>query len=336
MTIRFVTEHPETRRKVNEFVEEWNSPSQEICVHTSGSTGKPKEIRIQKEHMIASALATGKFLGLSAGDTALLCLSMDTIGGRMMIVRSIVLDLELIVSDVSSTPLQSVNQPIDFAAMVPMQVQKSLEETPAAMQKINKLIIGGGPVSESLLDQLQSIPTKAYHTFGMTETISHIAMRSLNHPLQEEFHCLPGIKIEEHQGSLVINAPTIGVDSLETNDAIEMVSETSFRWLGRTDFVINSGGVKLHPEQIESQLSKLLPLPFFVYGEVDDTFGERLILAVESAKPLNLTKASFEAVLSKYSIPKEIRYIKEFSYTSSGKINRLKSKIRPHVAHEIL
>lgn len=336
MTIRFVTEDPEIRRKVDQFLAEWNSPSLEICVHTSGSTGTPKEIRLQKKHMIASAKATGEFLGLSAGDTALLCLSLDTIGGRMMVVRAIVLDLDLIVSDVTSTPLMHVNEQVDFAAMVPMQVEKSLQETAKKVNDIEKLIIGGGPVSTALINRLQTITTKAYHTFGMTETISHIAMRCLNHPLEQVFECLPGVHISESEGKLVINASAIGVTNLETNDAIELITDSSFVWKGRTDFVINSGGVKLHPEQIESQLSKLIPEPFFVFGEADDTFGERLILAIEQHEPLKLSKEDFQPLLSPYSIPKEIRYFEQFDYTSSGKINRLTSKKRTYVAHEIL
>lgn len=336
MTIRFVTEDPEIRRKVDQFLAEWNSPSLEICVHTSGSTGTPKEIRLQKKHMMASAKATGEFLGLSAGNTALLCLSLDTIGGRMMVVRAIVLDLDLIVSDVTSTPLTHVNEQVDFAAMVPMQVEKSLQETTEKVNDIEKLIIGGGPVSTALINRLQTITTKAYHTFGMTETISHIAMRRLNHPLEQVFECLPGVHISESEGKLVINAPTIDVEDLETNDAVEMISNTSFIWLGRTDFVINSGGVKLHPEQVESQLSKLIQEPFFVFGEADDTLGERLILAIKRHEPLKLNKEHFQPLLSPYSIPKEIRYFEEFDYTSSGKINRLTSKKRTYVAHEIL
>lgn len=336
MTIRFVTSHQEIKDKVNDFVEEWNNSSEEICVHTSGSTGYPKEIRIRKEYMIASAKATGKFLDLKAGDTALLCLSMDTIGGRMMVVRSLVLDLQLIVSDVTSTPLDSLHEPIDVAAMVPLQVEKTLSQNHADMEQVEKLIIGGGPVSNSLVQELQSISTRAFHTFGMTETISHIAMRSLNHPLQHAFLCLPEIRVTENDGSLVIHAPTIGVASLRTNDAVDILSETSFIWKGRTDFVINSGGVKLHPEKIEAQLASIITFPFFVFGEEDELLGERLLLAIENHEKLHLSKKDFETVLSKYETPKEIRYFEQFDYTASGKINRLTTKKRSYVAHEVL
>lgn len=336
MPIRFETEKLEIQQKVRDFLEEWNAPSLEIIVYTSGSTGKPKEIRLQKAHMIASAKATGKFLGVQKGDSALLCLSMDTIGGRMMVVRALVLELNLIVSDVSSNPLSLIDEELSFAAMVPLQLEKSLQESPEKLERIGKLIIGGGPVSNELIGKIQDARTEIYHTFGMTETISHIAMRKLNHPLENEFHCLPGIEISEIEQNLIIEAPQIGVHRLQTNDVIERISQTSFRWLGRSDFVINSGGIKLHPEQIESKLAQIIAFPFFVFGEKDAQLGEKLILLIEHESSLELTKTRFKEVLPPYSIPKEIRYVNQFTFTESGKINRLISQQLPHVAHEVL
>lgn len=336
MPIRFETLQSSTKRKVLSFMEEWNSPSTEIVVKTSGSTGVPKEITLQKKHMVASAKATGAFLGLKKGDSALLCLSMDTIGGRMMVVRSIVLELNLIVVDTTSTPLERLDEEICFAAMVPMQVKKSSEYHPEKLAKIKTLIIGGAPVSMDLITQIQDFPTRIYHTFGMTETISHIALRRLNNRLEKEFNCLPGITIQESAGSLIIDAPEIGVRNLHTNDSVELVSPTSFRWLGRTDFVINSGGVKLHPEEIEARINGLIPFPYFVFGVSDSELGEKLILAIESSDKLALQKSDFASILSRYAIPKEIRYFPEFNYTESGKLNRVLSKGLVHVAIEVL
>jgi len=336
MGILFRTNQLETKSKVLEFIEEWNAPAEFLVVKTSGSTGQPKEVKLLKKHMIASAQATGDFLGLKKGNSALLCLSVDTIGGRMMIVRSLVLGLELVVSDVSSSPLHNIEDHIDFCAMVPMQVQNSLNEHTDRLSKIDKLIIGGGPVSTGLIDQLQEIPTEAFHTFGMTETISHIAMKSLNHPLENEFRCLPNVQIESNNGALVISAPNIGVSQLETNDEVEITSNNRFKWLGRSDFVINSGGVKLHPEEIEAKLSDLITQPFFVFGEKDDFWGEKLILLIENRNELNITKNDLSKVVSKFAIPKEIRYIAEFTYTKSGKINRLISQELPNVAQQVL
>ena len=336
MAIEFLTTQTETKQKVLDFVEEWNNSSDYIMVRTSGSTGKPKEIRLLKEHMTASAKATGEFLQLKNGDTTLLCLSMETIGGRMMVVRSMVLKLNLIVTDVSSTPLAGIDRKIDFAAMVPMQVQKSIEHKADDVNNIQKLIVGGGPVSNELIDRIQSTATQVYHTFGMTETISHIAMRQLNHPLHETFNCLPNVTITNRNGSLCITAPDIGVFELKTNDEVEVLSNQSFKWLGRTDFVINSGGIKLHPEVIEQSLTQFIQVPFFVYGEADDLLGERLILALESPVNMGITKKDLHELLSKHEVPKEIRYIQQFEYTSSGKINRLVSKKLSNVAREVL
>ncbi len=336
MGIRFLTEQPETKQIVLDFIEEWNSPTDHILVKTSGSTGQPKEILMLKQHMIASAKATGQFLGLEKGNTALLCLSMNTIGGRMMVVRSLILELELIVSDVSSTPLSYVDEEIDFVAMVPMQVQTSMNQEPSKVSTIKKLIIGGGPASPSLINELQNITTQVYHTFGMTETISHIAMRRLNHPLEDDFKCLPNVQVESNEGTLVITAPNIGVSNLQTNDEVEMTSSTSFRWLGRTDFVINSGGIKLHPEEIESKLSDLIKGAYFVCGEKDELLGEKLILFIESSEKMELSKNELRSVLSKHSVPKEIRYVHQFDYTHSGKINRLTSQELPNVAQQVL
>lgn len=170
----------------------------------------------------------------------------------------------------------------------------------------------------------------------MTETISHIAMRQLNHPCHENFDCLPNVTINDQDGSLCITAPDIGVFELKTNDVVEVLSNRSFKWLGRTDFVINSGGVKLHPEVIEQSLAQFIQVPFFVYGEADDLLGERLILALESPANMGITKKDFHELLSKHEVPKEIRYIQQFEYTLSGKINRLASKKLSNVAREVL
>lgn len=336
MPIRFITDQQAIVDKVQAFLDEWHSPADFIEIKTSGSTGAPKRIRIPKEAMISSARATGEFLGLSKGDTALLSLSMDTVGGKMMVVRALVLELDLIVGEVSTNPLKHVDEEIHFAAMVPMQLSKILETDPSSLEKVKQLILGGGPVSPALIDQIQKLPTKIYHTFGMTETVSHIALRKLNHPLESDFHCLPGIEIHERNGQLIVNAPLLNVRHLETNDAVTLTSPTSFQWLGRTDFVINSGGVKLHPEEIEAKLTTLLPYPFFICGEADELLGEKAVLIIEHSKNLELSKSDFTPYLDAYSIPKMVRYVPQFTYTASGKINRLISKTAENVAFEVL
>ncbi|MDP4797576.1 MAG: AMP-binding protein [Crocinitomicaceae bacterium] len=318
MKIEFVTVDPIRINDVCSFVNEWNSDLDFIESKTSGSTGRPKTIRLLKKHMIASAKMTGEFLGLKANDSALLCMTTEAISGKMMIVRAIVLDLKLIVTDITSTPLKNSNQKIDFAAMVPMQVEGSLKE----LHLINKLIVGGGTISNHLWNAISESEVLAYQTFGMTETISHIAMRRISKELTN-YNVLPGVEIADENGCLTIKAPMLGVENLQTNDQVEISKDGSFKWLGRKDFVINSGGIKIHPELVEDKLTVLIQQPFFVIGLPDDTFGEKLILCIEGDAAI--LKSELERCLDKFCIPKEVHYFSEFLRTASGKINRLKT-----------
>ncbi len=319
MQIKFLTADPDLKQSVLAFVEEFRSLSKQISVQTSGSTGKPKVIELQKDHMEASARMTGSFLSLKEGDSALLCLSPNTIAGKMMIVRSLTMGLELIVTDVNSNPLNEIDDYIDFAAMVPMQTISSLENSPKAFSKINKLIIGGGNISDDLIQKVNKTPVEAYQTFGMTETISHIAMRKLNS--EDQFYqALPGVELKELENRLIISASHLGVKDLITNDIVEL-ADNKFRWLGRSDFVINSGGIKIHPELVENRIASLFSAPFFSAGLQDELLGQKHVICTESTDD-KLHKEDFTALLDKYLLPKEIYYYDNFVYTESGKINR--------------
>lgn len=318
MKVEFTTHDPIRINDVRSFIDEWNSGLDFVESKTSGSTGKPKTLRLLKKHMIASAQMTGDFLNLKENDSALLCMSIATIAGKMMIVRAIVLDLNLIVTDINSTPLKNTTRKIDFAAMVPMQVEGSLNE----LSLINKLIVGGGVISNHLWNAISESECLAYQTFGMTETISHIAMRRVSNELTN-YRILPGVEIAVEEGCLSINAPDLGVENLHTNDQVEIYEDGSFKWLGRKDFVINSGGIKIHPEVIEDKLEGLIQQPFFAIGLPDDTFGEKLILCIEG--DASILKSELETCLNKFYIPKYVYCFDEFSRTASGKINRLKT-----------
>jgi len=318
MNIEFLTVDHQYISEVNSFINEWNNDLDFIEIKTSGSTGSPKTITIKKEHMIASARMTGNFLELKEGNTALLCLSPKTVAGKMMIVRSIVLELKLIVVDVNSKPLKNINNSIDFAAMVPLQVQNSLND----LSQIKKLIIGGGTISNQLWKSVSDLDLIAYQTFGMTETISHIAMREIASK-QTNYIPLEGVKTKLVDDCLNISAPALGVENLQTNDIVQLENDGSFLWLGRKDFVINSGGVKLHPELIENKLEAIIQYPFFTFGIADEALGQKLILCVEGK--LNLEKKVFSGRLEKFEIPKEIYYFETFERTESEKINRLKT-----------
>jgi len=322
MYIIYHTDDSFLRRAIADFVEEWKNNSNLIQVNTSGSTGRPKSITLLKSHMEVSARMTGDFLDLRKGDTALLCMSPETIAGKMMLVRALVLEMNLIVAPVSSTPLKGIDESIDFAAMVPFQVEKSLDETPENLKAIKKLIIGGGSISIALWTHISEIPTLCYQTFGMTETISHIAMRRIE-TSASTYEALPEVQLTTKNDCLVITAPNLGIDHLETNDIVKL-TENRFEWLGRKDFVINSGGIKIHPELVEQKLENLINTPFFSFGLPNNQFGQKHILCIESTL-LKFQKMDFFAILDKPIIPKEVYYFNSFTYTSSGKVNRLET-----------
>jgi O-succinylbenzoic acid--CoA ligase len=303
------------------FLDNWFSDNQYMSVQTSGSTGKPKSIQILKMHMINSAKATGIYFDLKPETTALLCLSTDYIAGKMMFVRALVLGWHLDVIAPKSRPLKSSKQ-YDFTAMVPMQVQQSLQD----LYKVKQLIIGGGKVSNDLLFQLQSISVKAYATYGMTETVTHIAIKKLNHCHIESsnFTVLPQVKISiDNRQCLVIDAPEIANDTIVTNDIVEIISDKQFKWLGRFDTVINSGAVKIIPEQVEQKLTKLIKQRFFIASEKDVLLGEKVILIIEGKNHDEiLSDIQNNSNLSKYEMPKAIYFLEQFVETKTQKISR--------------
>ncbi|MEZ4916978.1 MAG: AMP-binding protein [Chitinophagales bacterium] len=304
------------------FINQWINSKNYVIVETSGSTGKPKSIKILKQYMLESAKMTCQYFSLQEKDNVLLCMSAKHIGGMMMIVRAIYAKMNLIVVSPSANPLKDIDTPIDFLAMVPYQVNKTLEQNTEKLQKVKKLIIGGGTINYSLEQKIIKHQISAFHTFGMTETISHIAIRNIQKG--KIFHCLQGISVAKNKdNSLVINAPTIGQAHLETNDIIELIDAHSFIWKGRKDFAIESGGVKMHPEMIEQKLASFISNRFLVSSLPDDNFNNKLILIIEGKK-VNLPKQIFNA-LDKYEQPKEVFFIDKFVETESGKINRFKT-----------
>lgn len=369
------------------FLQEWFSDSETLIVQTSGSTGTPKLVAIKKEFMENSAKATGSFLKLGAETKALCCLSTQYIAGKMMVIRALTLGWELDVMEPNGNPLEDIFEPYDFCAMVPMQVKASLWD----LHLVKKLLIGGGVVSEGLQEALQNVSTQCFASYGMTETVSHIAIKKLNcfaestlsssaqhistplddqlliegndnkstikndnisTPLDDQkvdkiqledfersreadpkkestfrreglnshYVLLPNITIsQDNRDCLIINAPLLSEEEVVTNDIVKIHSETEFEWLGRFDNVINSGGVKLHPEQIEKELSKVIGQRFFVAGIKDETLGEKLILIVEGEN----TDLNFSQInLSKYELPKEIYFLPQFIETKTNKIQR--------------
>lgn len=318
-------------RKVFLFLTNWFDKTDVIAVHTSGSTGTPKQIQLKKQHMINSAVATGNYFELFEKTRALMCLPVDFIAGKMMLVRAMVLGWHLDMINPDSNPLQAVKKDYDFCAMVPLQLASSIPD----INRIKKVIVGGGVVPDALIEQLQDLFTEIYATYGMTETITHIAVKKLNQadPLAVGNPCyraLPGVRLEKDQRDcLVIHAPKVSHSKLVTNDVVDLISETEFEWLGRYDNLVNSGGIKLIPEQIEKKLSPLISNRFFVFGMPDDKLGEKLILVIEGE--VNSGKNEEAVVLyalkkldtlNRYEIPKAIFFLPKFIETKTKKIQR--------------
>ena len=313
----FIKEGEDFEKPVGDFLLDWFDGKSYIEMHTSGSTGIPKIIRVDKQAMVNSALATGDFFELQAGNKALHCLPVKYVAGKMMLVRAMILGLDLEFVAPSSHPLRNVDGNFDFAAMVPLQAQNSISE----LHRIKKLIVGGAKINSTLENQLIKLPTQVFETYGMTETISHIAAKSVG---EKAFTVLPNVTISyDDQNCLVIHAPRISDDVIETNDVVELVNENQFIFLGRIDNVINSGGIKLLPEQIEEKLAGKIEPRYFISSKEDKELGEKIILVIEG-NSFTVDNSIFDE-LDKYEEPKEILFVPKFKETGNGKIIRKES-----------
>ena len=334
---------------LEEFLSEWNNGSDRVLVHTSGSTGKPKPMMVEKKRMLNSARITCDFLGLKPGDSALLCMSLDYIAGKMVVVRSIERHLHLISVCPSGHPLKDVNEEITFAAMVPMQVYNTLQvpEERASLCRIRHLIIGGGAIDEALEQKLKALPgdIAIWSTYGMTETLSHIALRRINGAEASEWYQpFDSVKISQtDEGCLVIDAPQVCAEPLVTNDIVEIesyiynkVEKLRFRIKGRKDNVICSGGIKIQIEEVEALLKPHLEKPFMIAKKKDEKFGEIAVLLTED-EDLKKVEATIRRLLSgksddsnksseskshKYWIPREYLHVEHLPLTETGKPKR--------------
>ena len=346
---------------LEDFFSEWNNDSDRVLVHTSGSTGKPKPMMVEKKRMLNSARITCDFLGLKPGDSALLCMSLDYIAGKMVVVRSIERHLHLISVSPSGHPLKNINEEITFAAMVPMQVYNTLQvpEERERLTHIRHLIIGGGAIDASLEKELQALPGNIaiWSTYGMTETLSHIALRRINGAEASEWYQpFDSVKISQtEEGCLVIDAPQVCAETLVTNDIVEIepyiynkvekhdkvekhevMEKLRFRIKGRKDNVICSGGIKIQIEEVEALLKPHLEKPFMIAKKKDEKFGEIAVLLTED-EDLKKVEATIRRLLSgksddsnksseskshKYWIPREFRYVEHLPLTETGKPKR--------------
>lgn len=308
---------------LDEFVSDWQSDSPTLLVHTSGSTGKPKPMLVEKRRMEASARITCGFLGLRAGDTALLCMPLDFIAGKMVVVRSLVWGLRLVAVEPSGHPLKGLTESPTFAAMVPMQVYNSLkvEEERRLLRGITHLIIGGGAINNDMAEELRGFPNAVWSTYGMTETLSHIALRRLSGAEASEWYePFDGVGVTTNaDGCLVIDAPAVCAQPLVTNDIAEVAPDgRRFRIRGRRDNVVCSGGLKLQIEEMEARLQPHLNVPYMISKRPDDKFGEAVVLLAVT-DDMESVREVCRKHMPRYEQPRYFLAVSELPMTPTGK-----------------
>jgi len=320
-------EIPEWEKAIYRFIGEWLNNAEYVEVKTSGSTGVPKKLKISKARMIASAMATNHFFDLKAGKEALLCLSADYIAGKMMLVRAFVGGFALDYCQPSANALLKNKKQYDFTAVVPMQVETTLKTNIAAFERVRTYIVGGAALRTDLIEHLYALPSVFWSTYGMTETITHVALQVLNGKRKTDYYqALEGVKFDKDARScLRILAPRLSDEAIQTNDLVDLINEQQFRFLGRADFVINSGGIKLFPEQLEQKISLLLTEKYAFSSVKDMRLGEKLVLVVEgklAEEKKQKLLIEMHSFLTSYEQPKAIYCIKMLPVTLNDKIDR--------------
>ena len=322
--------HDQAYISAAKFINEWRTGKQSFAQETSGSTGKPKTIHISRAQMIASAQRTAKTLNLEKNISALLCINPEFIGGKMMLVRAIEFDWNLTLVPPSSNPEEYLeeDQKFSFAALVPLQLERMLTTDKGRKQlnNIESIIVGGAPISAELEKEIQSLSTQIFSTYGMTETVSHIALKPMNGMNKSDhFTVLDGILVEtDYRNCLRIKADVTLNEWIQTNDVVELKGR-QFKWLGRADFVINSGGIKIHLDQLENQLSQLLATEVVLLKKTHPQLGETYVAAIVSKNDstIETLKSVIESSLTKYYKPNELFLIDALPRTASGKTDRI-------------
>lgn len=313
--------------EVADFLDEWFSPAGYVMGHTSGSTGEPQPIRLYKRDMEASAAITNSYMGITAASTMLLCLPVRYIAGKMMVVRALVAGAMLYTVPPSSLPLSDWQRRADLAAIIPMQAEATLR-TPdgaARLSLLSHILVGGSPVSPALAARLACLPARVYVTYGMTETVSHVALRPIT---CDAYEAVGDVTFSaDARGCLVIDAPHLLRRRFVTNDVVQLTDARHFIWLGRYDNVIISGGLKYSAEQLEQKIAPCLSAPYYIVPAPDDLLGQRIVLVIEGEAGDGAAREALRArlaqVLTPYEMPREVRYMPAFSRTYSGKVRRV-------------
>ena len=325
-------------RQAYDFMISWLAGTEKFTLHTSGSTGTPKDIVIERAQLRSSAWMTGEALNLQNGTRALVCLNVNYIAGIMMLVRGMELGWELSIVEPSANPLLEFQIPdFDFVSMVPLQLLTCLsnDKTKSQVDRIGKILLGGAPIHISLQKQIDHLNASVYHSYGMTETVSHVALKKLNNPkFEDDYTVLPGVKFGvDGRGCIFLQGTVTNNEKVQTNDLVEITSKNTFNWLGRVDNVINSGGVKVVLDKVDEVIAEVFyesgySNNFFSWYENDQILGQKLILIVQKndhdLSVLDVLK-EIRKRISAYQIPKHVYFVEEFIKTPTGKIDKRKT-----------
>jgi len=322
---------PEFEQKVFAIIREWLSGQNTFVFQTSGSTGKPKAARFSRKQISASVKRTANAFELEKGNVVLCCLNPQFVAGYMMIIRAIELGLHLLIQEPSGNPLKALGHTrIDFVAMTPNQVRQSIIASKERFQQIGKVLIGGADISPILESSLQQLKVRAFHSYAMTETLTHVALRDITNAARA-YRALEGVRFGQREdGCLIVNDEMLGIHQLQTNDVVDLIDPWTFKWKGRIDHVINTGGVKVHVEELEGMIEEILQLegldwPFCVLAKPDDTLTNQLVLILEN-KNWNFDRERILSLLKsglpRYHDPKQIIIVRDLLKTPTGKIDR--------------
>ena len=310
-------------------IKEWYNDNGYVTMYTSGSTGKPKAIQLSKQDIKASVQLTLSTFKLNRKDKILCCLPLSYIAGRMMLYRGLIGRLDIILVEPKINPIAELIEPIKFMALTPMQIEAILDQTPEKFDLVDIILIGGAPISNNLERKiLDRVKSQVFESYGMTETITHVAIREIDR--QDYFEALAGVRFSIHADDcLSIHTNHLSQTKFDTNDVVHLLSESKFRWQGRRDRIINVGGIKVSPEQLETKISALLAMPYFVINLPDDTAGEQIALVIEDKQwgeqRILTALDEVSAVCSKYERPRTIFFSSKFVRTHTGKVDRLKT-----------
>ena len=314
----------EQKGSIEDLLKMLKNDSNRITCKTSGSTGTPKLIEFSKKSLLASAQNSIDYFKLQEKQSAILCISVDFVAGLMMIVRAMISGMHLHVTPVSSRTYNYVSFKVDFIALFPKQLDGFINDSKGlqTLKNIQNILVGGGIINSNIENQLISNEITIYHSYGMTETLSHVALKKTGYKGENTYRALPGVSFDIKNDCLEIYYPAIRDQKLRTNDIVELIDSSSFKWLGRSDFIINTGGYKISPEELEQKMAKLFDLDFMIMGILDNEFGEKVAIVFKGQTPQFISKKIFSENIHSYEIPKLYTVLNEFYFTQNGKLDR--------------